>query len=794
MSWGAAPFVERRLLSRRRLATALLIIVVAIAAGSVMATAAGARRSASSLDRLVAWSHPVDAVTGGISVEDGPQASAQADQILTAAAQLPSVTSSMRNMIIGDGVRLADGRTYVLTVRTVAVDLSNPVFGRVKTLHGRMPDPSNPREAVVGFITADLLGLHVGDTVEVLFGVPGEEGATSDPVSIVGIGAYATDFPSLTGRSDKTVFLTPAFEQAHADRIDWTNASLFVHLRGSGAAADAQFTDEIAAAGLPLEDTTFIRDATFGSARVVNVEARALWLVAVIIAAATLLIMFQLMRRDASLVVDQLRELRDLGMTRRDLWAIGALRGVRIGAIGAAAAVAIAVLASPMFPIGISRTADPDIGFHADLTVLGFGSALTIFAAVVTSVAGVLLAARRPTFEERKSTWLSTTTSRLGAVGGTGARLAFAGPRGDNRRSRLGLGVTVATLALLLGSVSLETSFDHLLSTPRLVGATWDVAMNFDNPADRPAAMEALQHDPNVAAFGLGGWTGAAVNGQPVYTMIFDAPHGIDVAVDRGRAPRGATEIALGSADMASLGVSVGDEATIAGPSGGGGPLPEPVTVTVVGRSIVASPTYFSLPLGHGAAIPLELFQRLAGDQADRVNILVKLRPGVELAAGYNEVVNRVHPNFSFTRPENIGISSLDRLKTAIQVLLAILGVLCAVSFLHALLVQTRRNRRDMATLRSLGMTDRQATWAHILHGALAAFVIVIVAIPVAVVAASLTWRRVAEYMGAVARPITSVAITAAIALAVLLIASATARVVGWRESRRSPGELLRTE
>ena len=794
MITGAAGFVERRLLSRRRLATALLIVVIAIAAGAVMATAAGARRSASSLDRLVAWSRPVDAVTGGMSIEDGPQASAQADQILTAAAQLPSVTSSMRNMVIGDGVRLADGRTYVITVRTVAIDLTNPVFGRVKTLHGRMPDPTNPHEAVVGFITADLLGLHVGDSVEVLFGVPGEEGATTDPVTIVGIGAYPTDFPSLTGRADKTIFLTPAFQQAHPDRIDWTNGSLFLHLRGNGAAAAAQFNDEIAAAGLPMDDIAFIRDQLTGSTRVVNVEARALWLVAAVIGAATLLILFQLMRRDASLVVNQLRELRDLGMTRRDLWATGALRGARIGAIGAGAGVTIAVLASPMFPIGISRTADPDIGFHADLRVLAIGAAATILAAVITSVAGVHLAARRPTFVQRKSTWLSTTISHLGPVGATGARLAFAGPRGENSRSRLGLGITVATLALLLGSVSLETSFDHLLSTPRLVGATWDVAMNFDNPADRPAAMESLQHDSNVAAFGLGGWTGTAVNGQPVYTMIFDAAHGIDVAVDRGRAPRGATEIALGSADLESLGLSIGDEVTIAGQPNGDGPSPQPITVTVVGRSIVASPVYFTLPLGQGAAIPLELFQRLAGDQADRVNILVKLRSGLPLEAGYNEVVDRVHPNFSFARPENIGISSLDRLKAAIQVLLAILGVLCAVSFLHALLVRTRRNRRDMATLRTLGMTGRQATWSHILHGAVSAMVIVILAIPIAVVAASLTWRRVAEYMGAVARPITSVAVTATIAAVVLVIAGATARVVGWRESRRTPGELLRTE
>jgi hypothetical protein len=787
---NAVGFVERRLLSRRRMSTRLLIVVIAVASGAVMATAAGARRSSTSFDRLLAWSNPPDAVTGGM----GADSSAQAGAILDAAARLPGVTSSLRSVLIGDGVRLADGRTYFGTVYPYAFDLSNPVMGRFKPLRGRLPSPDKADEASVGFVTAELLGLHVGDRVEILFGAPGEPGSTTDSVTIVGIAAYPAEFPSLTGRAGKAIILTPAFQAAHPERVDWTNANLNVHLAGADAAAAARFRQAIAAAGLPIDDIDSVHEQAIGARRVVSVEAGTLWLVAIIVGAATLLILFQLMRRDASLFTSQLHELGELGMTRRELLLAGALRGLRVGSIGAAFGVILAVAVSPGLPIGTSRTADPNIGIHADLVVIGIGLAVAIGAATVASAAGVRAAARRSPLVPRRASPVSSLLSRLGPVGSTGARLAFTSPGRSAEGSRLSLGTSIITLALLIGSVSLETSFDHLLATPPLVGATWDVVLSYDDPSDRGPAAQRLAAEPEVETWAPGGWVGATVNGHPVFAMVLDMGRGIDVAVDRGRQPQGPTEIALGAAEMADLHVKPGDEVSITLPPGNDGSTPAPLTVAVTGRAIMASPVYLSLPLGRGAAIPLGLYERLGGHKSDLPSFLVKLRPGAPLDSGGAALVDHLHPNFSFPRPENIGISSLDNLKTAINILLLILAALCTTSFLHAFLVKTKRNRRDMATMRSLGLTGRQANRAHLFHGGLAAAATVVVAVPLAISAATFTWRWVAEYMGAVARPVASIPTTTTIAAATIAVGIVVAKLVGWREQRRPPSELMHGE
>ena len=787
---NAVGFVERRLLSRRRTSTRLLIAVIAVASGAVMATAAGARRSSTSFDRLLAWSNPPDAVASG----SGSDSSAEADATLNAAARLPGVTSSLRSLLLGDGVRLADGRTYLGTVHPYAVDLSDPVIGRFKRLHGRLPSPGNPDEAGVGFVTAELLGLHVGDRVEILFGAPGEPGSATQPVTIVGIGAYPAEFPSLTGRADRGILLTPAFQAAHPERVDWTNANLNVHLAGADGAAVTRFRQAVAAARLSIDDVGSVHEQAIGARRVVWVEAGTLWLVAIILGAATLLILFQLMRRDSSLLTSQLHELGELGMTGRELLFAGALRGLRVGCIGAAFGVILAIAASPGFPIGTSRTADPNIGIHADLVVIGVGLAVAIAVAIVTSAAGVQAAARASPVVPRRASRLSSLLSRLGPVGSTGARLAFTPPSRSAETARLGLGTSTVTLALLIGSVSLETSFDHLLATPPLVGATWDVVLSYDNLSDRGPAAQELATLPDVETWAPGGWIGATVNGRQVLAMVLETGRGIDVAVDHGRQPRGPTEIALGAAELADLHVKPGDNVDIALPPGDDGSTPAPVTVTVTGRAIMASPVYFSLPLGRGAAIPLSLYERLGGDRSDIPSFLVKLRPGKQLDNARATLVDHLHPNFSFPRPENIGISSLHNLKTAIQILLLILAALCTTSFAHALLVKTKRNRRDMATMRSLGLTGRQATQAHLLHGGLAAAVTVVIAIPIALFAAAITWRRVAEYMGAIARPVTSIPTTATIAAATLAVGIVVARIVGWREQRTPPSALLHAE
>src|SRR5207248_11763391 len=114
------------------------------------------------------------------------------------------------------------------------------------------------------------------------------------------------------------------------------------------------------------------------------------------------------------------------------------------------------------------------------------------------------------------------------------------------------LGV-IAALTALLGTLALGASFDRVRSDPQLSGATWDLALVNEQPGGLAEMRQALAREPSVAAFGLGGWTSLTVNGRSVYGMLFEAGSGIAPAVDRGRAPTGSGEIALGAKELAAL-------------------------------------------------------------------------------------------------------------------------------------------------------------------------------------------------------------------------------------------------
>ena len=58
----------------------------------------------------------------------------------------------------------------------------------------------------------------------------------------------------------------------------------------------------------------------------------------------------------------------------------------------------VAIAMSPLFPVGIGRVADPDIGVHADAQVLAVGAVVTLLAAILVAV----LAAADSTWADRR--------------------------------------------------------------------------------------------------------------------------------------------------------------------------------------------------------------------------------------------------------------------------------------------------------------------------------------------------------------------------------------------------------
>lgn len=790
---GAIASVERYVLRGRGAASWILIAVLALSVGATMGLVAGGRRAATSYDRLVAWSDFGDADLGGLATEcaeDEPEVcSAQADNYMTAAASLPEVESSSRSIGIGDGVIVPGGQQFLGTsffIFAIGLNESNTDEAsqqRIKVVDGRLFTRSEANEALIGFDVAERFDLQVGDTLGIILDV---EEMTIEEVQITGVIAYPGGFPSFNGPVDPAVILTPAFADRHAELLDWTNGGLSVKLR-DGVTID-EYRQAVSAAGIPVDHIGSIQEQAVGPRQLVRIDAGVLWMLAAIIGLGSLVVITQMLRRAAIAATPDLITLGALGFRRRDLARAAATNGLRAGVAGALLAIILAIAASPMFPIGISRTAEPHLGVSVDFVVLGIGTLTTLLLTTLLACGTTLLAARRTTATRERRAMLASVANRLRPAPAAGVRLALtpanAGPGATLRVGLLGLG---SILAILVGAMSLTASLDRAIADPTLTGGTWDGVLVFDDPIARIAARDPIASDSRIDLVALGGWSSVLVNGREVFLQILDTSTGIEIATDQGRSPLGPTEIALGEAELDALGVAVGDEVTVAVQEG------TSQTATVVGRAVLASPRYRTLTQGEGAAVTPAFVSRL-GEDYSTVSYVIRLRDDLPLNVTIQELLYDHGADFAFSRPDRTGVQSLRDVRSAITAVLAVLGLLAGFALLHRLVVTSRSQRRQLAVLRSIGLTGGQVVTAGATTGLTVVSLASIVAIPVGVIAGVAAWRAIADYLGIVPIPVVPWLALLALLAALIVCGAVTGVVAVGRSRRQRVSDVLRTE
>src|SRR6266849_9752616 len=89
--------------------------------------------------------------------------------------------------------------------------------------------------------------------------------------------------------------------------------------------------------------------------RSIHLQAVALWIVSGLVALIGLLVLSQLLARQASIDAAESPTLLALGMTRQQIWLTGMGRSAIIGIVGGAVGVLGAFLASTLMPIGTAR-------------------------------------------------------------------------------------------------------------------------------------------------------------------------------------------------------------------------------------------------------------------------------------------------------------------------------------------------------------------------------------------------------------------------------------------------------
>ena len=250
-----------------------------------------------------------------------------------------------------------------------AFELAPPDLARtVKLVAGRMPDQSDPGEALASSTFADDSGVRVGSVIQILEPTPAQisqVAAQNRPpspgqlakvprhsVRVTGLVVTENEFPAGDGaRYD--LFPTRAYAAAY-DAHTQVLTFYDVKLR-HGAADQAAFDSQLRPLGsLGADDLD--NDAA-AVQRAIAPQAVGWWVLAGLIALAGLAVLGQAAARQFSTDADDHDALSALGLRGRQFVLLGLARAFVIGLAGAAGAVALAAALSPLTPVGEARLA-----------------------------------------------------------------------------------------------------------------------------------------------------------------------------------------------------------------------------------------------------------------------------------------------------------------------------------------------------------------------------------------------------------------------------------------------------
>ena len=711
---GAVGMLARAEIRRRWRGTVVLTLLVGIVGAIVLASVAGARRSDSSLARFNTYSRSSDA-----EIQVGNTTAAQ----LSAFRRVPDVEAVAT--LQGFFLEAPKGLSQNLALASANDTKLGTVVDRARVIAGRKANPHAVDELAIGEGLAAQLHLTVGDhfLVRGYTIAQGEKAVTenSDPgaplgprvnLRIVGIVRRPLDLGD-RGAEGGVVVLTPAFTKKYLPEIYGFGTILRVRTRHGAAdvptvvAAARRIFPASPLFGFSVQPLGI---ETEGARNAIDVLTIALWILAGVALVAGLVAVGIVLTREVSLLgVDQ-STLRALGLTRGQRIATSGPQAMIVAGVGALLAVVGAVAASPLFPIGVARRADPDPGLHTDWLVLAVGLvAVVTVVATIAAVAALRTVVRSSSDVATRSRRRVSATVDLAAAAGlpptatSGLRMALEPGHGDAAvpiRSAF-LGTIVGVLGVI-AVFTFVSSLDHLVATPRLSGWTWDFATH-DNQNDvcgradyglrgvqgvttiAATCVSTIQIDGHLVA----GWTIRPLRGTFPPEIV------------EGRAPRAPHEVALGSVTLDALSTSIGGTVHVSGQHG-------KVAFRVVGRTVF--PTISNAqPLADGALFTNAGFQPIYDRSNFDRDLLGRFAPGANRAAVERRIA---HLGSELSPPVGhktaVEVDRLRQINWFPTTLAALLIVLALLAVGHALVTSVRRRRRELALLKAIGFDRRQ--------------------------------------------------------------------------------------
>jgi hypothetical protein len=739
-----------------------LALLLAIAGGAATAAAAGARRTQTAYPRFYVAQKGFDVFTGGFPDNIDPE------RAMATIERLPAVKEWARSDVVAGAGFLPDGNELTIPQLAAVTDLQGKAgieINRFKVLSGRLFDLGAPDEALVDFGVAERYRLKVGSVIRLVVGNPfGPHGGVVPrpkvaSVRVVGIVASPGNFPAV-GISSR-------------------------------------------AAGLGDVDIPVVEKVqTAGIQRSMRFETQALWAMAALIAVTALAVLGQALARQSHLESGEFPTLRSVGVSRHQLFGLGVARASIIGLVAAAASIPVAILLSPLTPIGLARVAEPSPGIRIDVPALFLGAAAIMLLTVAVTILPAHAAARSAVRFSGQQAGGEHPSALAGALartwsspaGSAGLSMALEPGRGRDavpvRSAVLGSAIGIAALA---ASLLFASSLRHVLGTPRLSGFTWDALVaDQENP---PQTANALRADRRVAGFSRGGYATVRIGGISLFALVTNGSGPAHPIISEGRAPVSAGEIALGVNTLRSAHKAIGDTIEVSLDTADN--PPPPVRMRIVGTVIVPPAPFGVSRPGEGVALSYAGWAHVdptATQQASGAPFLVTFRSGVSEEAGI-AAMRRDSPTAFIVPAERPGdVSSLQRI-ASVPVLLAVLLALMAMGVLaHTLITSIRRRRRDLAVLKTLGFQRLQLAGVVAWQATVLAVAALLVGLPVGVAVGRWTWTVFANQLGILPDPVIPVGSVLVAFPAALVLANLIAALPGRSAARTQAALVLRSE
>ena len=771
---------------RRRWASLVVLGVLAgVTAGVAMAAFAGARRTDTALQRLEADTNATDAIVFSSQV-------GQYEPDWEPLRARPEVaTVAVWNLVFGELDGEAGALLFASDDGTWLGEVNRPIV-----TEGRMYDESAPDEVVI----SDGAGVpaEVGDTVAFRPYARGQDDTTGEAstgplVNLRVVGKVRTVNQFLF---TPQVFLPPGFMSRYRDEINiLQNADVRLRDPKHDVPALQRGVNEVIAPGTPVLDLGAVTrrvDTTL------NVERTALLLLAGVVALAGGLLVAQALLRSAGVIGDDALVLRTVGMTRGELAGAAGIAHAPTIAVAAVTALGTALVASQLFPVGMGRKIDPDVGVHADWAVLAPGVLLT----VVVLVGAIVLVARRASSLRvgagavHPSRMLAAIRRRAPLTVGIGTSIALDGGTGRNKVPVLPalLGAVVGVLGVV-GTMTIDRGINDSLTHPERAGVVGDVELYaLSSSGDREAQPDLLSAvraaSPEGSVVAMVDRAVVAVNGVGAPTFAVRQTDGggqtpISLAVTSGRAPSTDGEAAIGPKTASDIGVAVGDTVQV-GESAS--------KVRIVGTALF--PQDVHAEFDEGIWITPQVFDAIVDPEGLERRVVVRLPDDADVDAAIGSIGDRLAGQITFVgRPEvPPELTNLRNIRTLPLVLAGFLALLAVAALSHVLLTSARRRRRDFAVLRAIGFNRRGTRLVLNAQGTAIGVVGLVLGVPLGVAIGRIGWRLVSDQVPLANVPPFALLVVVLIVPATVVLTNALAVWPGRRVARLRPAEVLRTE